>query len=210
MRAEGKCVNGSPLSAIVTNFYMEFFKHLALEIAHLGPGSGRGVLMTSLYPQEGHSRTSSTTWRDSAYHQVHCGVEEDGTLPFLSWTLWPGGGRVEVWTSLSTEPHTHRQVPPLPIPPPSPCEERSGQVPPWQGQRDHELTGQTSEGSGPPGYGESSGRMVILPTWSTAPLPHPTPMQVLDPSIAPRETRRRADHSWRWSPMLQGWAMTSG
>ena len=33
MRAEGKCVNGSPLSAIVTNFYMEFFKHLALEIA---------------------------------------------------------------------------------------------------------------------------------------------------------------------------------
>jgi len=27
--------------------------------------------------------------------------------PFPSWTLWPEGGSIEVWTSLYTENHTH-------------------------------------------------------------------------------------------------------
>jgi len=35
---------------------------------------------------------------------------------------------------------------------PSPCEKRSGEVFPQQGQRDHQLTEQPSEGSGPPAW----------------------------------------------------------
>ena len=40
--------------------------------------------MTSLYPQEGHSGTPQPPEGiRPVYHQAHCGVEEDGTLPFL-------------------------------------------------------------------------------------------------------------------------------
>ena len=53
-------------------------------------------------------------------------LEEVG--PFLSWTLWWEGGRMEVWTLLSTkDPHT--QMGTL-ISNPSPHEERYGGVSP--------------------------------------------------------------------------------
>jgi len=86
---------GSPVSVMVANLYMEFFEDVALEQHRLGPGSGRSMLITSFASSERAQqkiRTPQQPEWDSSY--IPWSWKKMG--PFLSWTLWPEGGRMEV------------------------------------------------------------------------------------------------------------------
>ena len=115
---------------------------------------------------------------------------EDGTLPFLD-TLARRREHRGLDITVYRKPHTHRQVPPLPIPPPSPCEKRSGEVFPQQGQRDHQLTEQPSEGSGPPGQSPQA-EWLSYQLYLQSFCPTPPPPQVLDTSSPDRDHEKES------------------
>ena len=113
MWAEGRCGNGSPLSAMVTNLYMEFFKDL---IAPSRPRLWKRYVDDIFCILRRGTAELLNHLKGFGLYTIKLTVEWK-MGPFLSWTIWPGGGRVEVWTSLSTEnPHTQTGLPPLPIP----------------------------------------------------------------------------------------------
>ena len=93
---------GSPVSAVVANLYMEFFRSWHWRRHRPDPGCGRGMLMTlsassgraqlknSYTISKGSGRPSSSLWCRKRMGHSH------------SLTRYSGGERMAAWTSLST------------------------------------------------------------------------------------------------------------
>ena len=111
------------------------------------PGCGRGMLMTlSASSGRAQPKNSYTSQRGQANHQVHCGAGRRWDTPVPRHAIQKERGWQPRHLNLQ-EAHTHGLVYPLQLPSSDPREERCGEMSPQQGQRDHQHTGQPSEGS---------------------------------------------------------------